>query len=52
MSINTLEILEGRFPNRAKAMVLKWASEHRVELIEDWELCKSKQHPNKIEPLA
>ena len=52
VNINTLEIVEGRFPKRAKAMVLEWASEHRGELIEDWDLCRSKQHPNKIAPLA
>lgn len=52
VNIQTLAILEGNFPNRAKAMVLEWASEHRLELIEGWELCRSKQHPKKIEPLA
>lgn len=52
VNIQTLAILEGNFPNRAKAMVLEWASDHRLELIEGWELCRSKQHPKKIEPLA
>lgn len=52
VNIQTLAILEGNFPKRAKAMVLEWASDHRLELIEGWELCRSKQHPKKIEPLA
>lgn len=52
VNINTLEIIEGRFPNRARGLVLEWASEHRPELMEDWNLCKAKQHPNKIAPLA
>jgi len=52
VSINTLEVLEGKFPKRARAMVLEWASEHRTELVEDWNLCSIKQHPNPIPPLA
>ena len=32
-------------------MVLEWASQHRVELIEDWNLCQLKQLPKKIAPL-
>ena len=30
---------------------LEWASEHRAELMEDWDLCARMQTPNKIEPL-
>lgn len=52
VSINTLEVLEGKFPKRARAMVLEWASEHRTELVEDWNLCSIKQHPKPIPPLA
>lgn len=52
VNIKTLEVIEGKFPKRARAMVLEWASEHRAELIEDWDLCRAKQHPNKIAPLA
>lgn len=52
VSINTLEVIEGKFPNRARALVLEWASEYRDKLIEDWDLCRAKQHPHKIPPLA
>jgi hypothetical protein len=33
INIKTLEILKGELPKRALALVLEWASEHRVELI-------------------
>ncbi len=36
---------------RALAMVLEWASEHREELMEDWDLCQAKQLPKPIQPL-
>ncbi|CAL7960149.1 hypothetical protein GAMM_140005 [Gammaproteobacteria bacterium] len=38
-------------PHRALTLVSEWASEHRGELFEDWELCKQKQPAKKIPPL-
>jgi Domain of unknown function (DUF4160) len=37
-SIETLEVIEGKLPKRAFAMVLEWAVEHREELRESREL--------------
>mgnify|MGYP001168714608 CR=1 FL=1 len=51
VDIQTLQVLAGHLPRRALAMVLEWASEHRAELMEDWELCSCMQTPRKIEPL-
>ena len=51
INIHTLEIIKGEMPKRAIALILEWASEHRSELIEDWELCKENQLPKKIAPL-
>jgi hypothetical protein len=51
IDIRTLEVLEGKLPRRALALVLEWATEHRAELMEDWNLCAANQHPRKIEPL-
>jgi hypothetical protein len=51
VDIGTLMVLEGEFPRRALALVLEWAQEHRVELMEDWELCSRRQQPRKIQPL-
>ena len=52
IDIRTLEVIEGGLPKRALALVLEWASEHRAELMEDWELCARMQTPKKIDPLA
>jgi hypothetical protein len=51
INIQTLEAIKGELPKRAMALVLEWASEHRVELMEDWDLCARMQTPNKITPL-
>lgn len=51
IEIRTLAILRGNLPKRALALVLEWASEHREELLEDWELCASRQTPHDILPL-
>jgi len=51
INIQTLEVIKGELPKRALALVLEWASEHRVELMEDWDLCARMQTPNKISPL-
>src|SRR5437868_1804837 len=39
IDIRTLEVIEGDLPKRALVLVLEWASEHRSELMEDWDLC-------------
>ncbi len=51
VDIRTLEVISGRLPRRALSLVLEWAQDHRVELLEDWELCVRKQSPKKIAPL-
>ena len=51
ISIETLDLLRGDLPRRAMALVLEWAGAHRAELLEDWELCRRRMTPRKIEPL-
>ena len=51
ISIETLEVLEGQLPKRARALVVEWAVEHRQELLNDWLLAEEHQPLNKIEPL-
>lgn len=51
IDINTLQVITGELPKRAKALVLEWADEHRVELLQDWELARLKLELRKIEPL-
>lgn len=51
IDIRTLEVIKGKLPRRALALVMEWASENRQQLIEDWELCEKKQPIRKIKPL-
>jgi len=51
VSIETLEIKEGKLPRRALAMVLEWAALHRAELQANWERAREGQPLEKIEPL-
>ena len=50
-SINSLEILAGKLPSRAHAMVLEWASQHKEELKKNWERSIVPSKMEKIEPL-
>jgi len=49
--INTLEIIKGELPNRAKILVIEWAIEHRKELLKNWEKTKIPEILEKIDPL-
>jgi hypothetical protein len=51
IDIQTLEVIRGSLPNRAMALVLEWALQHREALRQDWELCVQNQQPMKILPL-
>jgi hypothetical protein len=51
VSIETLQVLEGKMPSRALTLVLEWASIHQNELKEDWKLCETRNTPHKIAPL-
>jgi hypothetical protein len=51
IEIETLRILEGHLPPRALGLVIEWASQHKKELMQNWELAKNNQAPIKIEPL-
>jgi len=51
IAIETLDILAGGLPRRAKGLVLEWAEEHRDALRENWALCNQLMPPNPIPPL-
>jgi hypothetical protein len=51
ISIDTLELLEGRLPKRAFALVVEWALTHRPELRADWERAERHESLLPIEPL-
>ena len=51
IDIEKLELLAGRLPRRAMALVLDWAELHQAELLADWDLCRAHQAPKPIRPL-
>jgi hypothetical protein len=51
ISIDTLEVIVGKLPKRALALVLEWAAEHRDELRKDCELAEQHKPLDPIEPL-
>jgi hypothetical protein len=44
-------VVEGRFPRRALSAVLDWYELHRDELASNWDLARSEQPLNRIDPL-
>ena len=52
ISLEPLATIRGYLPGRAMNLVVEWANQHRAELEEDWELCRSRQMPNRIDPLV
>ncbi len=51
VSISDGGILNGDFPSSKMKLLQAWIELHRDELIADWELAVSGQHPFKIDPL-
>ena len=45
--IQTLEVIEGDLPNRARKLVVEWAAIHQTELLEIW----NTQEFRKLTPL-
>ncbi len=52
IDIYTLDIIAGELPKRIRNLVLEWAIDHKDELMEDWELMRNDEEPNKIDPLV
>jgi hypothetical protein len=44
-------ILRGSLPRGAQALTLMWAALHRDELLENWDLCATRQRPKRIAPM-
>ncbi len=51
VSIPDGEVLDGNIPGGKMKLLNAWIEIHKEELINDWELTVSGQHPNKIDPL-
>ena len=50
--LRDLRVLRGALPRRARLLVLEWATDHRDELLEDWNLCSQLTSPKPIDPLT
>ena len=49
--IETLRVLSGRLPHRARVLVLEWAADHRDQLRIDWMHATGHQPLEPIPPL-
>jgi hypothetical protein len=43
------KLLEGDLPRKAVLIVSEWATDHKAELLEDWELAKTNRPLNRIQ---
>ena len=50
-SIPDLKLIEAQLPRRVIALVLEWAFEHRVELVENWQRALAQVPLRSISPL-
>jgi hypothetical protein len=53
ISINDFGVIEGYLPPKALALVVEWASIHKDEIAENWQILSEEGNGvfNKIEPL-
>lgn len=51
VEIDTLAVIHGNLPSRARSLVREWALLHQGELQEAWKKAKQLQPPGKIDPL-
>ena len=51
VSIPDGEVLEGAIPKAKMKLLQAWIEIHKDELVANWQLAVSGQHPYKIEPL-
>lgn len=50
-SIEDLKLIAGQMPKRPLALIIEWAFEHRLELMENWHLAEAGKPLKKITPL-
>lgn len=49
--IETLEVLRGKLPRRAHALVVEWATLNRKGLADNWQKARAAHAPAKLKPL-
>lgn len=52
VDIINVRVIKGMLPKRQLKLVLAWTEIHKDELMQNWELSRSHQKLNKIEPLS
>lgn len=52
IDINLLAIRDGQLPPRVYGLVIEWATSHKQELLDNWELAKEKKALKSIAPLC
>ena len=50
-SVESLRMVEGRLPRRARHLVVEWASQHQAERRESWLRIRNRQAPMHVAPL-
>ena len=51
IDIETLEVMAGELPPRAKRLVTEWAQAHQEELRQNWTRAQKHEHLQPIDPL-
>jgi len=51
LEIESLRLLDGKLPPRALGLVVEWASQHREDLMANWEKARNQNQLGKIDPL-
>lgn len=51
VGIESLTLLRGSLPPRVLGLVVEWATRHRADLLENWDLARAEEPLNKIAPL-
>lgn len=51
IDIETGDLISGKLPKRALALVAEWRADHKAELRENWDLARQHTPLKKIAPL-
>ncbi len=51
ISIEEIEVMDGKIPDRQMRLIQAWIEIHRDELLANWKLCQNGEKPFQIEPL-
>ena len=52
IGITPLRVIEGEAPERVRTLVVEWARQHQLELMEAWNHLAQAQPPAPIAPLV